>query len=127
MEERHAECMYATTMIWFSQTDGDPFRHTARLELETGLTVRPKLYKKSGGHRLGTTVQSESQLQSHPRRQSPNHEDPGELPQIVLEEIEEALRPWGNGAIFKVVLRKDQSHMTSQAHWGKRVHISRCS
>ena len=100
-EQRHAECMYAT-MIWFIQTDGDPFRHTARLELETGLTVRPKLYKKSGGHRLGTTVQSESQLQSHPRRQSPNHEDPGELPQIVLDEGLFILG--GNGAFFKVVL-----------------------
>ena len=59
-----------------------------------------KLYKKSGEHRLGTIVQAESQLQSHPRRQSSNHEDPSELPQIVLDEGLFILG--GNGAFSKL-------------------------
>ena len=73
--------MYATMMkIWFIRpADSDiPGDLADRV-------VMAKMYKKNGGSGKGTTVHSESQLQSHPRHQSPNHEDPGELSQIALE------------------------------------------
>ena len=53
-------CMYATMMkIWSGSYQ---FRHTARPDWPRG-----KWYKKDAGSCPGTTVHSESQLQSHPR------------------------------------------------------------